>query len=48
MSKTCAILGKLISSRGPGTALEFGIAIIEFLMGKDKAHAVATGMLVKM
>lgn len=33
--------GKLITSRGPGTAFEFGLALVEALCGADKAAEVA-------
>ncbi|XP_065335458.1 Parkinson disease protein 7 homolog [Cloeon dipterum] len=39
--------GNIITSRGPGTALEFSLAIVEALVGKDKAQEVANGMLFK-
>lgn len=38
--------GKLITSRGPGTAYQFGLKIAEVLVGADKAKQVAEGMLV--
>lgn len=38
--------GKLITSRGPGTAYQFGLKIAEVLVGVDKAKQVAKGMLV--
>jgi len=38
--------GKLITSRGPGTSIEFALKIIEVLYGKEKAVSVATPMLV--
>lgn len=38
--------GKLITSRGPGTAHIFGLKITEVLVGADKAKQVASGMLV--
>lgn len=37
--------GNLITSRGPGTALQFSLTILEHLQGKDKAKQVANGML---
>ena len=43
--KVC-IDGKLITSRGPGTAVLFGIAIVEVLLGKEKAQKVKEAMLV--
>lgn len=38
--------GKLITSRGPGTAYQFGLKIAEVLMGPAKAKEVANGLLV--
>lgn len=38
--------GKLITSRGPGTAYQFALKIAEALVGTDKAKQVAKGMLV--
>lgn len=38
--------GKLITSRGPGTALEFSLAIVEQLYGSAKAKEVAGPMVV--
>ena len=35
----------VLTSRGPGTAICFGIYIIEKLMGKERAEAVKNGML---
>ena len=43
------VAGKLVTSRGPGTAIEFALALIEQLMDKldaEKAKGVAKGMLV--
>ncbi len=37
--------GNILTSRGPGTAICFGIYIIEKLMGKETAEAVKGGML---
>lgn len=39
--------GKLITSRGPGTAYQFGLKIAEVLVGAEKAKQVAKGMLVE-
>jgi len=38
-------IGSLITSRGPGTAMEWSLAISEYLVGKEKADEVAKGML---
>jgi 4-methyl-5(b-hydroxyethyl)-thiazole monophosphate biosynthesis len=37
----------VITSQGPGTALEFGLKLAERLVGKEKAREVARRMLVK-
>ncbi|MDD5135262.1 MAG: DJ-1/PfpI family protein [Phycisphaerae bacterium] len=39
--------GNCITSQGPGTAVEFGIKLVELLFGIEKAHAIASAMLVK-
>ncbi len=38
--------GKLTTSRGPGTALEFALALVEQLYGSEKAKEVAVPMVV--
>ena len=40
--------GKFITSRGPGTCVDFALKIVENLVSKEKADSVAQGMLVKM
>lgn len=40
-------VGTLITSRGPGTALEFSLAVVEALVGKEMANSLANGMLVQ-
>lgn len=37
--------GKVITSRGPGTALEFSLKIVEVMVGKEKAREVA-GLMI--
>lgn len=37
---------RVITSQGPGTAVEFGLAIAKVLCGKEVAQKVATQMLV--
>ena len=37
--------GNLITSRGPGTAMEFAVAVVEKLMGSEAAREVAEGLL---
>ena len=39
--------GNVITSAGPGTALEFGLAISEALFGESVSQSVKAGMLVK-
>lgn len=40
--------GKLITSRGPGTAMEFAMALVQLLAGRDKAAEVNHGVLAKL
>ncbi len=37
--------GRVITSRGPGTAMEFALTLIEVLQGKAKRDEVAAGLL---
>jgi len=39
--------GNVLTSRGPGTALAFGLAIVERLINKDKAQKIKEAMLIK-
>ena len=36
--------GKIITSRGPGTAIDFALTLVEKLMGKDKRQEVEAGL----
>jgi len=38
--------GRVVTSRAPGTTMEFGVALVEQLLGKEKADEVA-GPLVR-
>jgi len=38
---------KVITSRGPGTAMDFALSLIEILAGKEKRDEVAAGLLWK-
>jgi 4-methyl-5(b-hydroxyethyl)-thiazole monophosphate biosynthesis len=37
--------GKLITSRGPGTAMDFALTLVERLAGKDKRDEVEAGLV---
>ncbi|GHT34602.1 thiazole biosynthesis protein ThiJ [Bacteroidia bacterium] len=39
--------GKIITSKGPGTAIEFGLVLVELLVGKEVAEKLSEGMIVK-
>ncbi|WVZ72806.1 hypothetical protein U9M48_021208 [Paspalum notatum var. saurae] len=39
--------GKVVTSRGPATAMEFAFALVEQLYGKDKVDQIAKAMLVR-
>ncbi|MFN2284011.1 MAG: DJ-1 family glyoxalase III [Anaerolineae bacterium] len=41
------VTGRCITSRGPGTAIEFALALIETLYGEEKARKIGDQMLVK-
>jgi 4-methyl-5(b-hydroxyethyl)-thiazole monophosphate biosynthesis len=36
--------GRLITSRGPGTAMDFALTLIENLLGMDKRNEVETAL----
>jgi len=38
--------GNILTSRGPGTALNFGLAIVERLLSKEKARQIKDAMLI--
>jgi len=46
-SERVVIDGKIITSQGPGTAMEFTIKLVEILAGKSKAEEVAGEVLAK-
>ena len=45
VEETVVMDGKLITSRGPGTAIEFGLKLLEVLKGKDVADEVRAKLL---
>jgi protein deglycase len=38
--------GNVITSQGPGTAIQFALKLVEILLGKEKAYAVAGPMVI--
>ncbi|HTG00979.1 MAG TPA: DJ-1 family glyoxalase III [Nitrospirota bacterium] len=44
--KAVVVDGNIVTSRGPGTALTFGLAIVERLLGAEKAKRISEAMLV--
>ena len=42
-----AVDGKIVTSRGPGTAMEFALKLVEILVGNEKAKELKEGMLVR-
>ena len=38
--------GNIITGRGPGLVFEFGLAVLEYLKGKDAADEVRKGLLL--
>lgn len=43
--KPIEIDGRFITGHGPGTSLNFGFAIVEYLMGKDEVERIKTQMM---
>ena len=48
LSSTASVIvdGKMITSRGPGTSLEFGLKIVEVLKGSELANRLKEQMIV--
>jgi len=44
-SERVVVDGRLVTSRGPGTAMEFSLKLVELLVGKDKAQELASMVL---
>jgi 4-methyl-5(b-hydroxyethyl)-thiazole monophosphate biosynthesis len=40
--------GNIITSRSPGTAMEFALKLVELLFGKDRMEVVNKGILAKL
>lgn len=45
--KSVVVDGKLVTSRGPGTAFDFGLKLVELLVDKKTSDEIKAGMLVK-
>lgn len=49
VNKTAAVVidqgHKLVTSQGPGTALDFALTLVEVLLGKEKAQSIAQPMV---
>lgn len=45
-SQRVVVDGNIVTSRGPGTALEWSLELAALLVGKEKADQVAKGLLV--
>ncbi|HDS46162.1 MAG TPA: DJ-1/PfpI family protein [Methanomicrobia archaeon] len=46
VSDPVVVDGNVVTSRGPGTALEFAISLVELLVGKQKAREVRQGLVM--
>ncbi len=46
VSSRVVVDGNLITSRGPGTAFEFALTLVEKLYGREKADEVAGPMVM--
>lgn len=45
--KNVVVDGTCITSKGPGTAMEFALVLVEVLFGKEKRDQIAASMLLK-
>ncbi|MNT90744.1 Chaperone protein YajL [compost metagenome] len=36
----------LLTSQGPGTSIDFALKIIDLVMGREKAHEVASSLVI--
>ena len=46
VNSSVVVDGNVVTSRGPGTAIEFALKLVELLFGKEKADEVAEPMVV--
>lgn len=42
------VTGKVVTSRGPGTAFEFGLKLVELLVGAEKVKEIVPPMMLKL
>lgn len=47
MDERVVVSGNMITSKGPGTAMDFALALIEYLKGGQKANEIAAELLYK-
>uniref|UniRef100_A0AC34QCX9 DJ-1/PfpI domain-containing protein n=1 Tax=Panagrolaimus sp. JU765 TaxID=591449 RepID=A0AC34QCX9_9BILA len=47
-NKPVVVSKNVVTSRGPGTAMDFGLKLVEILSTKEKAHKVADAMLYQI
>ena len=45
VEESVVVDGRLVTSRGPGTAIEFGLKLLEILKGGDKAREIRAKLL---
>ena len=45
--RSTVVDGNLITGRGPGSAFDFGLTLVEALAGADAARAVAAGLVYR-
>lgn len=45
MDRSVVIDGRLVTGRGPGSAFDFGLALVGVLAGEEAAQAVAAGLV---
>lgn len=47
MDRSVVVEGKLVTGRGPGSAFDFGLTLVEVLAGADAARTVAAGLVYR-
>lgn len=45
MDRSTVVEGRLVTGRGPGSAFDFGLTLVEVLAGTDAARTVAAGLV---